>query len=149
MKIHILSDLRFEFGRWPKGIDVNAIDADVTVLAGDIGVGLEGIGWALTNNRPVIYVMGNHEFYGQCPMNDLWRKAREKVADTHIHLLENESVLIDDPHNPGECVRFIGATLDRLQHPGRQPSGRVYAERRQQHDGLQRHLRVAPREGVH
>ncbi|OIQ97603.1 calcineurin-like phosphoesterase superfamily domain protein [mine drainage metagenome] len=111
MKLHILSDLHFEFGKWPKSVDVNEIDADVTVLAGDIGVGLQGIQWALAIDRPVIYVMGNHEFYGQRPMDYLWRKAREKIADTHVHLLENESVLIDDPRHPGDRVRFFGAML--------------------------------------
>ncbi len=111
MKLHILSDLHFEFGKWPKHADVNAIDADVTILAGDIGVGLEGLQWALTIERPVIYVMGNHEFYGQRPMNDLWRKACEKADGTHVRLLENESVLIDDPHHVGERVRFLCATL--------------------------------------
>lgn len=111
MKIHILSDIHFEFGKWPKGVDINGIDADVTVLAGDIGVGLEGIQWALSIDRPVIYVFGNHEFYGQRPMHDLWRKAREKVANTHVHLLENDAVLLDDPKNVGEPVRFVGATL--------------------------------------
>lgn len=111
MKIHILSDIHLEFGKWPMNIDVNTIDADVTVLAGDIGVGLEGFQWALSIDRPVIYVMGNHEFYGQRPMNELWRKAREKVEHTHVHLLENESVLIDDPRNSGVHVRFLGATL--------------------------------------
>lgn len=111
MRIHVLSDIHLEFGQWPEAIDINAIDADVTVLAGDIGVGLAGIQWALSIERPVIYVFGNHEFYGQRPMNDLWRKARAKVAGTHVHLLENDAVLIDDPQNPGERVRFIGATL--------------------------------------
>jgi len=101
MKIHVLSDIHLEFGKWPDAIDINAIDADVTVLAGDIGVGLEGIQWALSIERPVIYVFGNHEFYGQRPMHDLWRKAREKVAGTHVHLLENDAALIDDPKNPG------------------------------------------------
>jgi len=42
MKLHILSDVHLEFGKWPRNVDVNAIDADVTILAGDIGVGLEG-----------------------------------------------------------------------------------------------------------
>lgn len=111
MKLHIINDIHLEFGKWPKSIDVNAIDADVTVLAGDIGVGLEGLQFALTFDRPVVYVMGNHEFFGQRPMKDLWRKAREKVEGTHVHLLENESVLIDDPRNPGKRVRFLGATL--------------------------------------
>lgn len=111
MKLHILSDIHLEFGKWPKAVDVNEIDADVTILAGDIGVGLEGFQWALAFDRPVIYVMGNHEFYSQRPMNDLWRKAREKVADTHVHLLENEAVFLADPANPGRRIRFLGATL--------------------------------------
>ena len=73
MKIHILSDIHLEFGKWRRTQDVNAIDADVTILAGDIGVGLSGIDWALTFRRPVIYVLGNHEFYGQRPMETLFR----------------------------------------------------------------------------
>lgn len=111
MKLHILSDIHLEFGKWPRHVDINAIDADVTILAGDIGVGLEGFQWALSIERPVIYVMGNHEFYGQRPMNDLWRKAREKVEGSHVHLLENEALILDDPSHPGERVRFLGATL--------------------------------------
>lgn len=104
MKLHILSDIHLEFGKWPKNMDIHAIDADVTILAGDIGIGLQGLEWALSIDRPVIYVMGNHEFYGQRPMADLWRKAREKVEHTHVHLLENESVQIGN-------VRFLGCTL--------------------------------------
>jgi predicted phosphodiesterase len=104
MKVHVLSDIHLEFGKWPKAIDVNTIDADVSVLAGDIGVGFEGLQWALSFNRPVIYVCGNHEFYGSRPMLGFWRKAREKVAGTNVHLLENDAVVI-------EGVRFLGATL--------------------------------------
>jgi predicted phosphodiesterase len=104
MKLHILSDLHLEFGKWPRRVDINAIDADVTVLAGDIGVGLMGIEWALTIQRPVIYVAGNHEFYGQRPMGELRDKARAKAAGTNVHLLENEAVIIDG-------VRFLGCTL--------------------------------------
>lgn len=110
MRIHVLSDLHFEFGGWPADCDVNAIDADVTILAGDIGVGLRGLQWATTFNRPVIYVMGNHEFYGQRPMNDLWIKARDLVAGSNVHLLENQSVLIDDPRTKRR-IRFLGASL--------------------------------------
>lgn len=130
MKIHILSDLHLEFGKWPRSIDINAIDADVTVLAGDIGVGLQGLEWAMTIERPVIYVMGNHEFYGQRPMEYLWHKARDKVADTQVTLLENESVILDDPYRPGERVRFLGATLwtDFAIH-GEQDAGMRHAHR--------------------
>ena len=103
MRIHILSDLHLEFG----GLQLPEVDADMTVLAGDVGVGLQGIEWALQAipwHQPVIYVMGNHEFYGQRTMSELWKKAREKVAGTHVHLLENEAVEIGG-------VRFLGATL--------------------------------------
>ena len=101
MKIHILSDLHLEFGK----LKLPEVDADVTVLAGDIGVGLQGIEWALAAfDRPVIYVMGNHEFYGQRVMSGLWKTARKKVEGTHVHLLENEAVEIAG-------VRFLGCTL--------------------------------------
>jgi death-on-curing family protein len=104
-RLHILSDLHFEFQKWRTAIDVNAIDADVSILAGDIAVGLEGIAWALQAfKRPVIYVMGNHEYYGQRAMQKTFEKTRQKCAGTHVHLLENETVTIGN-------VRFIGATL--------------------------------------
>ncbi len=101
MKIHLLSDIHLEFGK----LKLPEIEADVTVLAGDIGVGLQGIEWALQAfDRPTIYVMGNHEFYGQRVMMELWEAARGKVKGTHVHLLENEVVEIDG-------VRFLGCTL--------------------------------------
>lgn len=103
MKIHILSDLHLEFGK----MKLPEVDADVVVLAGDIGVGLQGIEWALQAfpwHRLVIYVMGNHEFYGQRTMQELWKAAKKKVEGTHVHLLENESIDI-------EGVRFLGCTL--------------------------------------
>jgi predicted phosphodiesterase len=105
MRIHLLSDLHFEFQKWRSAWKLDALEADVHVLAGDIGIGLDGILWALNHfKRPVIYVMGNHEFYGQRPMVDLMAKARERTAGTHVHLLENDSVVIDG-------VRFLGCTL--------------------------------------
>lgn len=77
-------------------------------MAGDIGVGLDGLDFAqdvtATTGNPVIYVCGNHEFYGQHPMSKWWQMAREKVAGSNVHLLENESVTIDG-------VRFLGCTL--------------------------------------
>lgn len=85
MKIHFFSDVHLEFGKWPKDVDVNAIDADVSVLAGDFEIGLEGIEWALSFDRPVIYVMGNHELYGQRPMVEFWKKAHKRVEGTHMN----------------------------------------------------------------
>lgn len=105
MRLHTLNDLHLEFARWPREVDLDAIDADVTVLAGDIGVGLEGVAWALSAfRRPVVYVLGNHEYYGQRLMPELLAAAREKCRGTHVHLLENDAVVIDG-------VRFLGCTL--------------------------------------
>jgi hypothetical protein len=61
MRLHILSELHQEFGL----LDVPAIDADVVVLANEIHVGAKGIEWIKRQlgGRPVIYVLGNHEFY--------------------------------------------------------------------------------------
>ncbi len=63
MRIHILSDLHLEFAPFFP----SPVDADVVVLAGDTHTGRNGIKWALQAfpDRPVIYVLGNHEFYGQ------------------------------------------------------------------------------------
>lgn len=110
MKLHVLSDVHLEFQKCRNQSGLGNIDCDVHVLAGDIGVGLAGIEWALHNfSKPVIYVFGNHEFYGQRPMSELWEKARKKVEGTHVHLLENDVVILPDRF--GENVRFIGATL--------------------------------------
>ena len=80
MRIHVLSDLHFEFQKWRREVDVNSILADVTVLAGDIAVGLDGIAWALKAfKRPVVYVMGNHEFYGQRPMAEVIQKRKRNA----------------------------------------------------------------------
>lgn len=105
MRLHILNDLHLEFARWPREVDVNAIDADVTVLAGDIGVGLQGVTWALSAFcRPVVYVLGNHEYYGQRLMPELLAAVRAKCRGTHVHVLENDAVMISG-------VRFLGCTL--------------------------------------
>lgn len=117
MKLHVLTDCHLEFQKWRRTWDIASIDCDLHVLAGDIGNGFTGLEFALQRfTKPVIYVCGNHEFYSQRPMQDWWRKAREKVAGSHIHLLENESVVIDG-------TRFLGATLwsdYRLFGDGRQ-----------------------------
>jgi len=60
MKLHILSDLHLGFG----GMDHPAADADVVVLAGDIARPREAVAWAAGFGKPVLYVPGNHEFYG-------------------------------------------------------------------------------------
>jgi Icc-related predicted phosphoesterase len=101
MRLHILSDLHLEFEPFapPK------TEADVIILAGDISTGCHGLKWALKAfaERPVIYVLGNHEFYGQT-LQKLIGELRQMASGTNIHLLENESCTIGE-------VTFLGATL--------------------------------------
>ncbi len=101
MRIHILSDLHLEFAPFQP----QQVDAEVIVLAGDIHTGLNGIKWILQAfpERPVIYVLGNHEFYGQ-KLQKLIADIRELARDSNVRVLENGHVEI------GNMV-FLGATL--------------------------------------
>jgi predicted phosphodiesterase len=99
MRIRILSDLHLEFGP----LTLPQVDADVVVLAGDIHKKTHGVRWANdTFSMPVIYVLGNHEFYGD-RIDRVLRDCRA-AASAHVHVLEGDSVTIDG-------VRFLGSTL--------------------------------------
>ena len=59
LRIHLLSDLHLEFAPFVPQVS----SADVVVLAGDIGVGSQGMQWAKeVFDIPVLYVAGNHEY---------------------------------------------------------------------------------------
>jgi len=81
-------------------------DADMVVLAGDIGVGTKGIAWAKeVFELPVIYVPGNHEYHDPCiSMPEHKVQMSSLVIGSHVHLLDNDVITIDG-------VRFIGSTL--------------------------------------
>src|ERR1700730_2934275 len=101
MKIRVLSDLHLEFQQWipPKA------DADVIVLAGDIDVGIRGIEWARTSFplSPIVYVPGNHEFYGG-HMQDLLEELIAQGRRMGVDVLDRREVVIGG-------VRFLGVTL--------------------------------------
>ena len=101
MRIHFLSDLHAEFADF----DIPDVDADVTVLAGDIHTRDRGVSIArrFSQQRPVVYVAGNHEFYGTA-IPKLYGKIKSQVADSTISFLQSETTVV------GDC-RFIGATL--------------------------------------
>lgn len=101
MKIQVLSDLHLEFAPF----DAPITDADAVVLAGDTHPGTKGLAWACQAfpTKPVIYVCGNHEFYGQSiPKHQL--RLLELARGSNVHLLENGGVSIAG-------VRFLGCTL--------------------------------------
>lgn len=105
MRIQLASDLHLEFDlpRSPARLIEPAPGADLLVLAGDIHSGIAGIeaflGWPV----PVLYVPGNHEFYGS-----EWRSTRQDMraaaAGTNVYLLDNDHVVVDG-------VRFLGCTM--------------------------------------
>ncbi len=101
MKIQIISDLHQEFGY----TDLSFDNADIVVLAGDVNLGTKGIEWikAKIPSKPVIYVLGNHEYYkGSYPK--ILHKIKEAAQDSNIFVLENSFVDI-------EGIRFHGTTL--------------------------------------
>lgn len=103
MKLAIYSDLHLEFGKFQPP----ALDVDVVVLAGDIGKKHYGLRWAAEAfpTQQIIYVCGNHEFYGE--RRDMvlsyLRKEQKKYAG-RVHFLNSDEIVIDG-------VRFLGCTL--------------------------------------
>ena len=122
MKVALASDLHLEFGDCEF---TNTENAEVLLLSGDIlvaedlrdddsnnllGEGTKSQRWheffqRCSNLFPhVIYILGNHEHYHGNFSRTL-RKLRERFAYLpNVHILERETLVIDD-------VTFIGGTL--------------------------------------
>lgn len=96
-----MSDLHIEFADF----DITDVDADVTVLAGDVHTRDRGLQFAraLSNHRPIVYVAGNHEFYGTA-VPKLYEKIRCQTEASAVHFLQNDVVHLGN-------TRFVGATL--------------------------------------
>jgi predicted phosphohydrolase len=105
MKILLGSDLHLEFNNQQKLPDFP--EYDIAILAGDIGIGTQGVAWALDtlpNNKPIIYIPGNHEYYNH-DFHEVnmylaaWDKANERLHVLNAGTFEYEDVV------------FIGGTL--------------------------------------
>lgn len=100
-RFRVFSDLHLEFFDWTPPLAA----ADAILLAGDISVGTHGIEWARRQfpDTPVVYVPGNHEFYG-AHLPDAVEELKAAARALGIYLLDGD-----------ECVfggtRFLGATL--------------------------------------
>lgn len=106
MRILVLSDLHLEFGN-PLKVPAD-VEYDVVVLAGDIHApGRRAIEWAKLpetfDGRPVVFVLGNHEYYGAEIESEL-DAMREAAAASNVHVLAPGELVVDG-------VRFLGATL--------------------------------------
>lgn len=106
MKMLVYSDLHLDLHPIDLQLPPELLQAvDVVVLAGDITEGTAGLRWARDSfpNTAIVYVDGNHEFYGQH-----WDKhidvMRTLAAEREVHYLENDSITI-------EGVRFLGCSL--------------------------------------
>jgi predicted phosphodiesterase len=99
VKLNILSDLHLSTG----ALAYPAADADVVILAGDIARPREAFAFAQGFGKPVIYVMGNHEFYGGS-IDGTCAEMRAFCAGSQVHLLDRDEIVLGN-------VRFLGATL--------------------------------------
>jgi UDP-2,3-diacylglucosamine pyrophosphatase LpxH len=106
MNLLVLSDLHLELGvpyEVPEGVEYNAV-----ILAGDIDCpGRKAVHWARLEStfggKPVMYVAGNHEFYGR-EMSAEIAEMRRAAEGSNVHVLDRDCVVLDG-------VRFLGCTL--------------------------------------
>ena len=99
MRLNVLSDLHLSRGE----LAIPDNDADVVVLAGDIARPREAVDWASRIDKPVLFVPGNHEFYGSTIRGTIAELER-LCEGTGIRILDDGEALI-------EGVRFLGTTL--------------------------------------
>lgn len=108
MRLLVVSDVHLELG--PFEFPSPMPDFDVAVFAGDMGKPISSaIAWMATQRSGalrgarVIYVAGNHEFYGFELKRSL-AEGRAAASAAEIDFLSRSSVVIDG-------VRFIGCVL--------------------------------------
>lgn len=99
MRINYFSDVHLEFGEQ----SLPETDADIVVAAGDIGIFKQGVEWLKSIDKPIIYVAGNHEFYGY-EYQQVISMLRNECAGTQIRFLEKDQFIY-------QGVRFLGCTL--------------------------------------
>ncbi len=134
MRLLIYSDLHREFSAnfenrvtTPEP-QLGSFGADLVVLAGDTDTGVMGVRWArqFFAATRVLYVPGNHEYYGN-KIGSLQAKLRDEAAGSSITILDDEAVEVGG-------YRFFGTTLwtdfeilgDRAEatrEAGRHPNG--------------------------
>jgi Icc-related predicted phosphoesterase len=107
MKLWILSDLHLEAVPNPDGYMPPLPDCDVLVCAGDV---FEGYTWKgldilkrLARGKPVVWVLGNHEFWGEV-VSETRTTAKRLARSLGVALLDGDAVTLGD-------VTFVGATL--------------------------------------
>lgn len=101
VRVRLLSDVHTELAPYSP----SDVEADLVVLAGDIGKGVRGVQWATRwfAGVPVVYVPGNHEYYGGA-LPRVTEKMRAAAEGTNVAVLDRDAWT-------GAGVRVLGATL--------------------------------------
>jgi Icc-related predicted phosphoesterase len=105
MKIHLVSDLHLEFAPYTNGAPPGT---DVVIAAGDIMKGPTGpklLREIYGDYVPIIYIAGNHEFYGQEYHKNIM-EIRKYAEMYNVHFLHRDSEFIEI-----DGVTFFGDTL--------------------------------------
>lgn len=105
MRAWIISDMHVPQAEMT--VEMEIPPADVCLCAGDLSGllkhGLEFLKQRIALKIPVVLVLGNHDYYGKTIAGALI-EAREGCRGHDIHVLENDTVAIDN-------IRIVGATL--------------------------------------
>lgn len=110
MKLHLLSDLHFEFHK-DNGMEfIDSLDpagADAVVIAGDMSVGAAVIGPLrrfAAKYKKVLYTPGNHEYYG-CSFAEFRNMLQiATIGIDNLYILDGNSITING-------IAFHGTTL--------------------------------------
>lgn len=107
MRLLILSDLHREiYPNRDLGIDLEVSKPDVVILAGDIDKEGRSVKWAseLFAGLPVLYIAGNHEFYGS-NIDTVPAGIYDACLEApNVHFLNQDEFIFGG-------VRFLGATM--------------------------------------
>lgn len=99
----VLSDLHLDRARYAPG----TVEADLIVLAGDVCEVGHGspVRWAQQHfpHQPVLFVPGNHDFYGG-RVTQLLERWQQEARHSRVHVLNNATFEI-------QGVRFLGTPL--------------------------------------
>ena len=102
MRIQYFSDIHLEFGAcaFPHA------EADLVIAAGDIAPlrSHDVLQWLSQCRQPLVYVAGNHEYYGGDLVYTLTKLRRQSAGMPRLHFLERDVVHIGD-------VRVLGTAL--------------------------------------
>ena len=123
MRFHVISDLHQEFGE----VDVPRVDCDAVICAGDVSIKRNGLKWILRRFTvvPVVYICGNHEFYGENYPSLIW-KLRDEARGTNVHVLEDEFVVMGGVPVFG-CTLWTDLALIRPWNEGAAFAGEIMA----------------------